>query len=130
MELLSRFLFSGIGLLITMGSGFWLAAVGKPLNMALFNLHKLVALATVAWSVYQWVHSDWNIQKSAPLVVLTILAAVCVLALFVSGGLISAGKLDYGRMLLTHRAALAVMVIALVGWVALLSQVRMGQACL
>jgi hypothetical protein len=40
-------------------------------------------------------------------------AVLCVIALFASGGLLSAGKLDYAWILTTHRVGLAALVVVL-----------------
>jgi hypothetical protein len=104
----------GIFFLLTLAFGFWLSRSGRPYNGILFNIHKLAALAGVVLSALQL----YRILASAdvPVVMITgipviittgllLLAGVSVLALFISGALMSAGKLDYRKMLAVHNAA-------------------------
>jgi hypothetical protein len=115
MEILSKFWLPGLGLLLTLLSGFWLSSLGKPLNTLVFTVHKLIALAAVVLSVMELV--KW--MKAAPpaglLTGLLVLAGLCVLSLFVSGALMSAGKLSYPLMLNVHRGASLLAVFSLVG---------------
>jgi hypothetical protein len=111
METLSKFILPGILLALTLVFGFWLSHVGKPYNGLLFNAHKLIALAGVVSAGIQFSKTlqapDWQ------LVVLLTVSVLCVMALFVSGALMSAGKLDYALMLTIHRVALVVLVVGL-----------------
>jgi hypothetical protein len=79
----------------------------------LFNLHKLIALGGVIYTVWQF--SGWLkvANASLALTVLLVVAALCIIVLFASGGLMSAGKLDYALMLTIHRVGLAALVIVL-----------------
>lgn len=87
----------------TLVFGFWLSHVGKPYNGLLFNIHKLIALACVVLlgvQLSKMLHvADWQ------LIVLLVVSALCVIALFTSEALMSAGKLDYPLMLTIHRVA-------------------------
>lgn len=86
--------------------GFWLSNIGKPYNGLLFNIHKLIALGAVVLAVIQLTKIP-NLLMPPSLV----LAALSVIALFVSGALMSAGKLDYALMLTIHRIGLATLII-------------------
>lgn len=113
MELLSRLLNPILGFLVTVAFGFWLSRVGKPYNGLLFNVHKLVALASVilaGLAVYQAL----KVMDVAALIVLLLaLAALSVIALFVSGALMSAGKGEYRVMKLVHNISPFVLVIVM-----------------
>lgn len=113
MELANKFITPGIVFILTVAFGFWLSNAGKPYNGILFNIHKLIALAGVILTVVQFVKLP---QRPAPIslvALLLFLAVLCVIALFVSGALMSAGKLDYALMLTIHRVAPFVLVLAL-----------------
>lgn len=101
MELANRFINPGILFLLTLIFGFLLSHAGKPYNGLLFNIHKLIALGGVVLAGIQFsktLHApDWQ------LVVLLALSALCVIALFASGVLMSAEKLEYSLMLTIHR---------------------------
>jgi hypothetical protein len=113
MDTLSKFTFPGTLLVLTLLFGFWLSNAGKPYTGVLFNLHKLIALGGVLYTGWQF--SQWLKGADVPvtLTVLLVVAALCIIALFASGGLLSAGKLDYALMLTIHRIGLAVLVVAL-----------------
>jgi hypothetical protein len=122
LNILSRFVIPGIAFILTLASGFWLSRSGRPYNGLLFNSHKLIALAAVVVAVVQPV----GILKSTDLPALSIallaLAALCAAGLFVSGALMSAGKLDHALLHTIHRVALAALVIALPSAVFLLGR--------
>ena len=112
METLAKFTFPGILFVLTIAFGFWLSQAGKPYNGLLFNIHKLAALGAVVWAAIQIAktlqHPGWLLIASL------IAAALCVVALFASGALMSAGQLDYALMLTIHRVTPVVLGIALV----------------
>jgi hypothetical protein len=111
MELVNRFVTPVILFLLTLVFGFWLSHVGKPYNGLLFNIHKLIALFCVVLLGIQFSKTlqtpDWQ------LVVLLTVSVLCVIALFASGALMSAGKLDYALMLTIHRIAPVVLVVGM-----------------
>ncbi len=111
MDTLSKFTFPAIFGALTLVFGFWLSWVGKPYNSLLFNLHKLIALGGV---VLTGIHFSKTLH--APdwlLVVLLLVLVLCALVLFISGGLLSAGKLDYQIMKVVHNLALAFLLASL-----------------
>lgn len=111
MELVNRFTFPGILFILTLAFGFWLSNTGKPYNGLLFNLHKLIALGAVVFAIVQLTRIPGLLTPLSLTAVGLALAALAVLALFVSGALMSAGKLDYALMLTLHRVGLAVLVV-------------------
>ncbi len=114
--------FPAIAFILTLAFGRVLSRSGRPYNGLLFNIHKLAALAAVIVTVVQLVRVYWGADLSALSIALLALAALCVLGLFVSGALMSAGKLDYARLHAIHRIALAALVIALPAAVYLLGR--------
>ena len=113
MDTIAKFTISGIASLLTLVFGFWLSRSGKPYNGILFNVHKLIALGTVAIAVVQFSKTLQIADSLALLIVLLVVTALCVVALFASGALLSLGKLDYTLTLTIHRIAPVVLVIAL-----------------
>lgn len=113
MELLSRLVNPTLGFLVTVAFGFWLSRLGKPYHGLLFNVHKLIALATVilaGMAVYQGLK---GLDVATIIVLLLVLAALSIIALFVSGALMSAGKGEYMVMKLTHNISPFVLVVAM-----------------
>jgi hypothetical protein len=111
MEVFSKFIIPGILFALTLAFGFWLSHAGKPYNGLLFNVHKLIALGCVVLAGIQFsktIHAPGGL-----LIALLAVLALCVIVLFASGALMSAGKLDYALMLTIHRIAPVVLVV---GW--------------
>ncbi len=113
MELLSRLLNPTLGFLVTVAFGFWLSRLGKPYHGLLFNVHKLIALAAVilaGLAVYQALK---GMDVATLILLLLVLAALSVIALFISGALMSAGKGEYRVMKLVHNVSPFVLVIVM-----------------
>jgi hypothetical protein len=113
MVTLSNFTLPGILFLLTLVFGFWLSHAGKPYNGLLINVHKLIALSVVVLMIIQLSKILKSTDPVALITVLLIVAAVCVVAVFASGGLMSAGVLDYSLMLIIHRVSTPVLMIVL-----------------
>lgn len=114
MDTFSEFTLPGILFLLTMAFGFWLSHAGKPYNGLLFNIHKLIALGAVVIAIVQFSKTLNGVDSPVLLIVLLVVAALCVVALFASGALMSLGKLDYSLTLTIHRTAPVVLALALV----------------
>ena len=112
MDAFSKFTLPGLLLMLTMAFGFWLSHTGKPYNGLLFNLHKLIALGAVVYTAIQ-VSKVFEPADSLTLLIVLLVVAVCIVALFASGALMSMGKLDYTLTLTIHRIAPVVLVITL-----------------
>jgi hypothetical protein len=85
--------------------GVWLNRAGKPYPVALFNIHKLVALGVFFLGGVQLSGSASISVMSAGVLAILTLSGLCILALLVSGAMLSAGKLDARQMRTTHTAA-------------------------
>ena len=122
MTILNKFIVPGIGLILTILTGFILERSGKSLTGLLFNVHKLVALAAVVLTIIQLVKVFKTLEVQPLMILLLVLCVLCVLALFASGGLMSVGKLDLHTLQIIHRIASLVFVLGaggmfyLLGW--------------
>jgi hypothetical protein len=113
MDILSKFTLPGILFILTLAFGFWLSSAGKPYNGFLFNIHKLIALGGVVYAGWQFAQLLKTADSPALLPVLLVVAALAVIAIFASGGLLSAAKLDYALMLSIHRIAPVALAVGL-----------------
>ena len=115
MDTLFKFLAPALLLLLTLAFGIWLSLSGKPYNSILFNIHKLIALAAVVVTVIQL----YRLLKGTPIqvapIVLIIVVGLCMLVLFFSGAMMSAGKLDYPMMLSIHRKTIILLIVEVAG---------------
>ena len=110
----SKTVLPGLLFLFTIGSGFWLSHSGKPLNTVIFTIHKLIALATVIFTVSLIYGLLKNVDPKAAMLTLMVVSGLLVVLLFVTGALLSIGKPANTLVLATHRIApyLAVLSIA------------------
>jgi hypothetical protein len=111
METFSKFSLPAVLFLLTIAFGLWLSRLGKPYNGILFNVHKLIALGAVIFAIVR-ISKTLNITDSPLLIILLIAVALCVVALFASGALMSMGKLNYALVLTIHRIAPLALVVA------------------
>jgi len=113
MEIVTRLLNPTLGFLVTVAFGFLLSRLGKPYHGLSFNIHKLIALATVilaGLAVYQGLK---DMDVAGLILLLLVLASLSVIALFASGALMSAGKGEYSGMKLVHNISPFILVIAM-----------------
>jgi hypothetical protein len=114
---------------VVLGTGYWLAHLGRPYSAVLFNAHKLLALAAIVLFSVALFRIDWTGGWTGMKTAAAILAGVCLLALLVSGGLhsidaagglpASAGSLrvavSWAHKILPYFAALSALA-AVTGW--------------
>jgi hypothetical protein len=87
-----NFILPGIIFLLTLAFGLCLSRSGKPYNGILFNIHKLIALGTVVLTVLRVIDTLKGAQTGSFVIALLCMAGICILALFISGALMSEGK--------------------------------------
>ena len=92
MSIVSKIISSGLLFFFTIVTGIWLSNSGKPLNSLILNIHKLIALGSVIFIVIVIRNLLKNAGSSQVLLSLIIMTGLFVLALFVSGALLSLGK--------------------------------------
>ncbi|MEN6409033.1 MAG: hypothetical protein ABFD44_04890 [Anaerolineaceae bacterium] len=122
MEIYASYLLPGILFLLTLIFGFFVSRSGKPYNGILFTIHKLIALGAVVTAVIQLSRMRSAVDAVTLMVVLMVVAAICVAALFASGALMSMNRLDYIRMRTIHRIAPVVLLGAMAWLVYLLGK--------
>jgi hypothetical protein len=103
--LASKIILPGLLFLFTFGSGFWLSHSGKSLNTVIFTIHKLIALATVVFTVSLIYGLLKTIDPKIAVLTLMIISGLLVIALFVTGALLSTGKQAHSLILTTHKIA-------------------------
>jgi hypothetical protein len=111
MDAVSRFITPGILFLLTLASGLWLSRTGKPLNTAIFNAHKLIALGAVVAAAIQTYNALKLANPQAIFSALLALAGLCIVALFATGAMMSMDKPGQATLLMIHKAAIVVTVI-------------------
>lgn len=104
--IVSRPVFAGLLLLFSLISGVWLSNSGKPLSVAIFTIHKLIALATVIVTAAYIYHASRavDIRTFVEPAVIAV-TGLLFFALFISGALLSLGKPLPGAVLRIHQVA-------------------------
>lgn len=125
MDVASPFIAPAVIFLLTLASGVWLSRSGKPLNTAIFTVHKLIALGAAIATAIQTYNALKNADIQAILVALLIAIGLCVAALFASGALMSVNvnKPNYGAFHTVHRIATVLGLSAGAGVIYLLGSV-------
>jgi hypothetical protein len=116
MSIVSKITSSGILFFFTIVTGIWLSNSGKPLNSLIINIHKLIALGSVIFIVVVIRSLLKNAGSSQVILTLIIVTGLFVLALFVTGALLSLGK-PVNNIILTIHAVTpipAVITIAMI----------------
>jgi hypothetical protein len=101
----SKIMYGGLGFVLALVSGIILSRSGRPLNSALFTIHKLVAVGTVILlgigirDLYKIV----DVQALYPVII--VITGLFFLALVVSGALLSFDKMAVRPILMVHQIA-------------------------
>jgi len=98
----SKIITTGVFFLLTIVSGIWLHNMGKPLNTLILTIHKLLALAAVIFTIIIVYNLHKNVEIKTILLILIVITGLSLLVLFISGALLSIGKLQ-GNILLTSQ---------------------------
>jgi len=92
MSIVLKIIGTGLFFLFTIVTGIWLSNSGKPLNTLIFNIHKLIALASVIFIAILIRNLLKNVEINHVILTLIIVTGLFVLTLFISGALLSLGK--------------------------------------
>lgn len=90
---------------VVFGTGFRLTGVGRPYLAVLLTIHKLVALAATVGAGVLVYQANGAQALSRFETAVAVLAGVLILALFVTGGVISAAETASPRLVWLHRLA-------------------------
>jgi hypothetical protein len=88
----TKFLIAGIFFVLIILTGLWLSHLGKPINVFVMTVHKLISLAALVFLAI----TAYRIQQVTPMSPLAIIACAVTLFFFIimiaTGGLLSAAK--------------------------------------
>jgi len=102
----TRIIICGLLFLLTLASGVWVSHSGKPINVVIFTIHKLIALTTVivvATTVYN-VHRAMPVREVIELATIAV-TALLFIALFITGVLLSRNSPMPAAVLKIHQVA-------------------------
>lgn len=99
----SRIVYCGLGFTLTLISGIILSKSGRPLNSAIFTVHKLIAVGTVILIVVSFRNLYKAVDMQAFFPVIIAITGLLFLVLVVSGALLSFDKLAVQSILRIHQ---------------------------
>jgi hypothetical protein len=108
----TRIVVIGLLSLFTLLSGIWLSNSGKPLNVTIFTIHKLIALATVISLAVTLYRSRAGTAIHALVWGAILVTGLLFLTLFITGALLSIVQPTNPVILTIHRIAPLLVVIA------------------
>jgi hypothetical protein len=100
-----RVLVAGLSYLFIFLSGFWLSKSGKPYNVIVLTIHKLISLAAVVALVIVMIQSNQVAALSAIELIAGVVTGLFFLGLMVTGGLLSTDKPMPAVVLRLHQIA-------------------------
>ena len=103
MSTMMKFILTGIIYVLTIITGIWLSKLGKPLNNAVFTVHKLVALGFAVFAGIYFYRTFKKLPDISVFIPWLLIAGISVLGLFISGGLLSFDKQALRIFLWIHR---------------------------
>jgi hypothetical protein len=108
----SKLLIAGLFFVLIIFSGLWLSRTGRPLNVFLLTVHKLISLAAVVYLVF----TVYRIHQVTPLNAIEIIASavtlIFFLALIATGGFLSAARPMPGIVLKIHQIMPGLVIIS------------------
>ena len=99
----SKFLLAGLFFVFTLVSGFWLSRTGKPINVAILTIHKLISLGAgifLGITIYR-IHQVTPL--SPPEMAAVAVTLLFFIAMIATGGMLSTAKPMPGVVLKVHQ---------------------------
>ena len=99
----SKFLLAGLFFVFTLVSGFWLSRTGKPINVAILTIHKLISLGAgifLGVTIYR-IHQVTPL--SPPEMAAVAVTLLFFIAMIATGGMLSTAKPMPGVVLKVHQ---------------------------
>jgi hypothetical protein len=99
----TRIVGTGILFLCIFVSGVWLSKSGKPFNVIILTIHKLISLAAVVFLIITMYQINQVAELSATESIAGVVTGLLFLGAMISGGLLSIDKPMPGAILTMHR---------------------------
>jgi hypothetical protein len=95
---------AGIFLIFSILSGAWLTRTGRPLNVVIMTVHKLISLGAVLFTCLAiYLVAQARVINLADWINILV-TGILFLTLFASGAVLSGGKVVKGALLVAHRS--------------------------
>ncbi len=76
-------------LIMSIGTGYFVSSLGRPLNTPVFTFHKLTALGAIVLSIWMMISQRMILFQSSPVDLILIVSGACLFILFFTGSLLS-----------------------------------------
>ena len=96
---------AGLVFVVIFASGYWLSRAGKPYNVIVRTVHKLISLAAVVFLIIFMIQSNRAAALSAMELVAGVVTGLFFLGLMATGGLLSVDKQMPAIVLKLHQIA-------------------------
>jgi len=107
-----RIVGAGLVFVVIFVSGYWLSRAGKPYNVIVLTVHKLISLAAVVFLVITMIQANRVAALSAVELIAGVLTGLFFLGLMATGGLLSGDKQMPAVVLKLHQIAPYLTVLA------------------
>ena len=98
-----KIIVTGILVICAIISGIWLSKLGRPLNLVIFNFHKIISLLALISTAITIYHLQKNAELRNLEIILIIVTALVFLIAFVTGALLSFDKPVNNTILAVHK---------------------------
>jgi len=95
---------AGIFLILSILSGAWLTHIGRPLNVVIMTIHKLISLGAVILTCVSIYLVDQAVVITAAEWINILIIGILFITLFASGAVLSGGKVLKGALLVAHKS--------------------------
>lgn len=120
----TKIILTGIVFLITGVTGIILSRLGKPYNTVMFNIHKLIALAVLVYTIILSVKLFKGTEEDKYMIILLPIIILLSVGAFVSGGILSV-KDDPAKIVATiHKILSIVISLESIGIIAIMMFVK------
>jgi hypothetical protein len=90
---------------VILGTGFWLARLGKPYNVLIQTVHKLVGFGAFVYLIYFSVQQHKTVTLSSEQMGSLIVTSICFIAMIATGGMLATEQELPDVVLITHKVA-------------------------
>ncbi len=107
-----RFAIIGIIFLFIILSGVWLSKLGRPLNNAVFTIHKLNSILGIVLLVITIFQISRSIEYTKMEILASIIGGFALFTSFISGAILSFDKLAMNILIITHKVSSILLIVS------------------
>jgi uncharacterized membrane protein YhiD involved in acid resistance len=107
-----RAIIVGLGLVLIFATGIWLSRKGRPLNVGISTIHKLIGLATGVFLLVTIYQRSRAVPLSAPEWAAIVVTGLCFLGTVISGAILSSDEPKPVAVLRVHQIVPVLTVIS------------------